>query len=151
MPCCTRRRTQLIHEVEEALSVAGELRPFLSAWSVIEERFRGVAEVDESLDPVLQVHSQLKREQTRTALITEELFFNWLCKLPFLSKNFVCTQTGRVWEPLIESFEAFKASSKNVIVSDCVNNTEKTYEFQLWVIKLCNWDGLGVQSNVRLH
>lgn len=144
-------RAQLILEIKEVLAQTDELRPFLSAWSVIEQRFRGVADVDESLDPVVQVHCQLMKEQTRTALITEELFFNWLCRLPILNKNIVCTSTGRVWEPLMETFEGFRKRSKEIVVSDCLNNIEKVNEFQLWVVQLCNWDGRGAESSVSLH
>lgn len=151
MSSSTRLRAQLILEIEEVLAQTDELRPFLSAWSVIEQRFRGVADVDESLDPVVQVHCQLMKEQTRTALITEELFFNWLCRLPILNKNIVCTSTGRVWEPLMETFEGFRKRSKEIVVSDCLNNIEKVNEFQLWVVQLCNWDGRGAESSVSLH
>ena len=151
MSSSTRLRAQLILEIEEVLAQTDELRPFLSAWSVIEQRFRGLADVDESLDPVNQVHCQLMKEQTRTALITEELFFNWLCRLPVLNKNIVCTSTGRVWEPLMESFEDFRKQAVCVIASDCLNNLEKINEFQLWVVQLCNWDGLGAESRVSLH
>jgi hypothetical protein len=146
-----RLRAQLISEIEEILAQTDELRPFLSAWSVIEQRFRGVADVDESLDPVMEVHCQLMKEQTRTDLITEELFFNWLCRLPVLNKNIVCKSTGRVWEPLMEPFEDFRLHTVNVVASDCLNNSEKIYEFQLWVVQLCNWDGLGAESSVSLH
>ena len=151
MSSSTRLRAQLTLEIENVLVQTDELKPFLSAWVVIEQRFRGVADVDESLDPVAQVHCQLMKEQTRTALITEELFFNWLCRLSILNKNIVCTATGRVWEPLMETFEAFRKRSKEIVVSDCLNNIEKVNEFQLWVVQLCNWDGCGTESRMSLH
>lgn len=151
MSSSTRLRAQLTFEIENVLVQTDELKPFLSAWVVIEQRFRGVADVDESLDPVAQVHCQLMKEQTRTALITEELFFNWLCRLSILNKNIVCTATGRVWEPLMETFEAFRMRSKEIVVSDCLNNIEKVNEFQLWVVQLCNWDGCGTESRMSLH
>lgn len=151
MSSSTRLRAQLISEIKDVLIQTEELRPFVSAWSVIEKRFRGVAEVDESLDPVKLVHHQIMKEQERTALITEELFFSWLCMLPILNKNVVCKSTGRVWEPMMESFEDFGSHVVNVVTSDCLNNEQKIFEFQLWVVKLCNWDGLNSERNVKLH
>lgn len=143
-----QRRSQLISEIEEVLVQTAELRPLFSAWIEIERRFRGLADVDESLDPVVQVHCQLMQEKTRTALITEELFFNWLCRLTVLNKNIVCTSTGKVWEPLTESFEEFRSYAVNVVASNRLNNKEKINEFQLWVVQLCDY-GLGAESQLK--
>tara|TARA_B110000467_G_C18271235_1_gene452485 strand:+ start:297 stop:755 length:459 start_codon:yes stop_codon:yes gene_type:complete len=147
----TRLRAQLNHEIEDVLSITEELRPFLSAWSVIEQRFCGVSDVKEVLDPVKQIHCLIMAEQVKTALITEELFLSWLLKLPFLSKNIVCVESGRVWEPLMQSFEEFKEDDSKFRVSDCLNSNEKINEFQLWVIQLCNWDGSGILVSKKIH
>lgn len=151
MSSSTSLRAQLSSEIENILAQTSELRPFISAWSVIEHRFRGIADVDGALDPAMQVHCLLMQELGRTALITEELFFSWLCNLSVLSKNVVCKSTGKVWEPRMQSFSDFKNCTEHIVVSDCINNSEKVYEFQLWVVELCNWDGLGSKSSVVLH
>jgi hypothetical protein len=138
----TNERTQLIQEIEQFLVATKDLWPFISAWPVIQARFLGVDELGADLDPVTQVHSLLMRENSRTALITEELFFAWLKKLPVLNKNIVCVDTGRVWEPVSESFCDFRSgsSSGKLQISNRICSDEKINEFYQWVVNLCNWD-----------
>lgn len=140
------RRTQLILEIENTLITTKDLRPFISAWAVIEARFRGIAEIEEELDPVVQIYSFIERERESTNLITEELFVAWLLQLPVLSKNVVCKSSGNVWEPILESYMDFKDRTNELLVSDLLSNSEKVNEFYRWMVQLCNWDG-GCMTN----
>lgn len=143
-------RSKLTLEVEEVLSSNQELVPFLSAWSVIAERFDGISVMDDSLDPVFQIHNQLMLELQRSGntLITEEVFISWLLGIKALKKNIVCKATGRVWEPVMESFAAFSRLAGEIVVSDVARAGEKINEFYMWVVQLCNWDGSVKTSSV---
>ena len=145
-------RTQLSQEIEQTLINMKDLRPFISAWSVIDARFCGIAELEEELDPVFQIHSLIKRERTSTGLITEELFVAWMLQLSFLKKNIVCVKSGNVWEPTTETYSDFRSRSDELVVSSSLNNSEKVNVFYKWVVQLCNWDGsILTNQSKQLH
>ncbi|MCS6271877.1 hypothetical protein G3489_19570 [Shewanella baltica] len=145
-------RTQLFEEVEQILFETLELRPFIGVWEIISERFQGVDTVGDDLDPIFFVHCALMREQSRNgkSLITEELFLAFLMRLPILNKNIVSMSSGAVWEPIMESFSEFSRKNKNITSSNRLRNDDKVQEFYMWVIQLCNWDGLAGQK-VKVH
>lgn len=154
MSCSLRLRAQLNHEIVEVLSSVSELRPFISAWAVIEQRFNGIAELDDSLDPVLQIHCLLQQELATTNLVTEEVFLLWLLQLKVFRKNIVCRDTSAVWEPIMESFADFSKKSPAIGLSEARLNADKVKEFSTWVFKLCDWDSSvlnGHQQKSGLH
>ena len=140
-------RDQLNDEVLTELFKRKELKPFIPAWNVIKDRFQGINDIDSTLDPVTEVHCQLMKELSTNGLITEELFFSWLLNLKFIGKNIVCKSSGQVWEPLIEPLYTFLGrSGHEVTVSDVISYDERINKFNMWVIQLCDWDGLVVKS-----
>lgn len=147
MLCSTKLRAHLNNEIVEALSSTAELRPYLTAWAIIEARFRGLDALDQSLDPVSEVHCKIMREQKRTGLITEELFISWVMLMKVHTKNIVCRVSGKVWEPIMQSFSEFQLGASDLIISDSSKSDAKVQQFYLWVLQLCNWDG---ESSVNL-
>lgn len=154
MTSCINLRSELNNEIEFHLNNKLDLRPFLSAWKLINNQFNGVFELGEQFDPIFQIHCNLLKELKKTDLITEELFIAWLLQLKIIQVNVVCKDTGDVWQPTVESFEHFKSkcSSSNFFVSDCSDVDEKIKSFLSWIITICDWETSNIYlTNVKLH
>lgn len=117
-----------MNTIYDLMAANPELRPFIPAVHILEERLAGIEQHFPELALVLRCPD------------TEEEMISLLLRQPFL--NFAILDSNKnAWCPSMRTFADFSSKGGTLKLELDMRPGAKRQQFFNWIIALCDWDG----------
>ncbi|MDC5870209.1 hypothetical protein OPW39_15485 [Vibrio europaeus] len=134
-----------------ATLLENRLFAYVPAWEHVSSTFMGIETAVPDLSFNDYMIENVKQVIDMHGELNEHTFLMLMLKADCFVHNFVCKNTGRVWEPWCEKFSEFQLESEIITATKLQDTKERHKKVYEWILNLCDWENSLSANRSKLH